>query len=121
MYLAPVVISFTKFLGSKMGIRLLVLVIAGLAALYTIHLLAQDFMKIRMGTKVAARLLLGKREIADPNRNITREEIDFEDKIDWEKVLNRDPLNCALSLICQLSAGAEKDNKEANVIFEFIS
>lgn len=30
-----------------MGIRLLILLAVGLGALYTIHLLAQDFMKIR--------------------------------------------------------------------------
>jgi hypothetical protein len=69
----------------------------------------------------AARLLLGKREISDPYRNITKEEIEFEEKIDWNKVLTRDPFNCALSLVCQLAAGAEKDNEEGNRIYEFIA
>lgn len=55
------------------------------------------------------------------NRNITQEEIEFEEKIDWNKVLNRDPLNCVLSLICQLSAGAEKNTTEANAIYELIT
>lgn len=32
-----------------MGIRLVLLLVVGLGALYTIHLLAQDFMKIRKG------------------------------------------------------------------------
>lgn len=32
-----------------MGIRLILLLVVGLGALYTIHLLAQDFMKIRKG------------------------------------------------------------------------
>jgi hypothetical protein len=47
MNLVPLATTFFKFLGSKMGIRLLILLVVGLGALYTIHLLAQDFMKIR--------------------------------------------------------------------------
>lgn len=49
------------------------------------------------------------------------EKIEFEKKIDWNNVLNRDPFSCALSLVCQLSAGAEKKNIEANNIYEFIA
>jgi hypothetical protein len=67
--------------------------------------------------------LLGKRDVEDVDRfvNITKEEVEFEQKIDWDKILRRDPFNCALSLVCQLAAGAEKDNEEANRIYEFIS
>jgi hypothetical protein len=64
---------------------------------------------------------LGKRDITNANRNITKEEIEFEQKIDWDNVLKRDPFSCALSLVCQLSAGAEKKNEEANNIYEFLS
>lgn len=119
MYLAPLVKSSLKLLGSKMGLRLLLLVIVGLGALYTIHLLAMDFMKLSAG----ATALFGKRDVDSANRlaNITEQEIEFERKIDWNKILSRDPFNCALSLICQLSAGAQKDNEEANRIYEFIS
>lgn len=49
MTLMPVVQAFLKFLGGKMGIRLIILLVVGLGALYTIHLLAQDFMSIRKG------------------------------------------------------------------------
>jgi hypothetical protein len=35
-------------------------------------------------------------------------------------MLKRDPLKCALSLICQIAAGAEKKNAAANAIYEFI-
>jgi uncharacterized membrane protein YuzA (DUF378 family) len=52
MYLLPLVQSFTKFLGTKMAVRLILLLIVGLGALYTIHLLAQDYMKISAGAKV---------------------------------------------------------------------
>jgi NADH:ubiquinone oxidoreductase subunit 3 (subunit A) len=52
MYLVPLATSFSKFLGTKMGVRLLLLAIVGLGALYTIHLLAMDWMKIQTATKV---------------------------------------------------------------------
>lgn len=44
----------------------------------------------------------------------------MEEKIDWDNILNKDPLKCALSLVCQLAAGAEKENNDANQIYEFI-
>lgn len=40
-------VPLLKFLGSKMGIRLLLLLVVGLGALYTIHLLAGDFMRLQ--------------------------------------------------------------------------
>lgn len=36
--------------------------------------------------------------------------------IDWDKIINNDPLNCALLLICQIAAGAEAQNDEAIII-----
>lgn len=32
--------------------------------------------------------------------------------IDWNRILKNDPLKCAQSLICQIVAGAEQDNKD---------
>ncbi|CRK91929.1 CLUMA_CG005547, isoform A [Clunio marinus] len=106
-----------------MGVRLIVMMIVSLGALYTIHLLAQDFTKISSGAGRVASTLFGKRDLDDANRraNITDLEIEFEKKIDWNNILSKDPFNCALSLICQLSAGAEKNNNEANQIYEFIT
>lgn len=68
-------------------------------------------------------MLFGKRDLDSVDRqlNITKQEIEFEQKIDWEKILKRDPFKCALSLVCQLSAGADKKSEEANGIYEFIS
>lgn len=43
----PLATTVLKFLGSKMGVRLLLLLVVGLGALYTIHLLAGDWMKIQ--------------------------------------------------------------------------
>lgn len=45
MYLGSIASSSAKALGLKMGLRFLILLVVGLGALYTIHLLAQDFMK----------------------------------------------------------------------------
>lgn len=39
-----------------MGLRLILLLVVGLGALYTIHLLAQDFMKIQAGSKIGKEL-----------------------------------------------------------------
>jgi len=54
-------------------------------------------------------------------QNFTQLEQAFEHKIDWDKILKSDPLGCALSLICQLAAGAERKDDEANKIYEFIT
>lgn len=32
--------------------------------------------------------------------------------IDWNRIMKKDPLKCAQSLICQIVAGAELDNKD---------
>lgn len=80
-------------------------------------------LKIQIFCFSAAKFLIGKRDVknADRQLNITKQEIEFEQKIEWNKVLSRDPFNCALSLVCQLSAGAAKQDEEANKIYEFIS
>lgn len=36
--------------------------------------------------------------------------------VNWPKILEFDPLKCALSLICELTSGAEKENPEASNI-----
>lgn len=41
-------------------------------------------------------------------------------EVNWNRVLQNDPLNCALLLICEISAGAEDHNKEAHNIFAFV-
>lgn len=59
MYLVPVATSVGKFLGSKMGVRLLILLVVGLGALYTIHLLAQDYMKLSAGKAAGKEKVFG--------------------------------------------------------------
>ncbi|KFB36985.1 AGAP011144-PA-like protein [Anopheles sinensis] len=89
-----------------------------LGSLYTLHLLAQDFMKLSKPLFMAS----GKRD-AGPSLSYNRTAalMDFETKINWNKVLQADPLKCALSLICQLAAGAESQNEQATIIYEFVA
>ncbi|XP_055302774.1 uncharacterized protein LOC129568642 isoform X2 [Sitodiplosis mosellana] len=79
----------------------------GLGALYLLHLLAQDYMKIRKPAAKLAKFLLSKRDLDAVER--------FE--IDWDRILKHDaPFKCAQSLICQITAGTEKDNEDALII-----
>ena len=47
MYLLPLASTAIKIVGPKMGVRLLLLAALGLGALYSIHLLAGDWMKFQ--------------------------------------------------------------------------
>ncbi|XP_058830249.1 uncharacterized protein LOC131689287 isoform X1 [Topomyia yanbarensis] len=98
----------------NMTVKLLILAVVGLGSLYVMHLLAQDFMKLSKPLFMAS----GKRETTTINRTSVLN--NFEQKIDWNSILKRDPLKCSLSLICQLAAGAEPKNTAANAIYEFI-
>ena len=81
----------------------------------------------RIFSNPAGSAIFGKRDVEaaelreELKLNITKQEIEFEQKIEWNKILSRDPFSCALSLVCQLAAGAAKDNEEANRIYEFIT
>ncbi|XP_053677242.1 uncharacterized protein LOC128727360 [Anopheles nili] len=101
-----------------MGWRLIVLAVVTLGSLYTLHLLAQDFMKLSKPLFMA----LGKRDLGPSlSYNRTAALMEFEAKINWNKILQTDPLKCAFSLICQLAAGAEPQDTQAKVIYEFIA
>lgn len=41
-------------------------------------------------------------------------------KIDWNRILEKDPLHCAQSLICQIIAGTEKENEDAIIMSNLI-
>ncbi|XP_050096040.1 uncharacterized protein LOC126577974 isoform X3 [Anopheles aquasalis] len=102
-----------------MGWRFLVLAIVTLGSLYTLHLLAQDFMKLSRPLFMAS---MGKRDLGPSlSYNRTATLMDFEAKINWNQLLRTDPLKCALSLVCQLAAGAEPQNDQAKLIYEFIA
>lgn len=86
----------------------------GLGALYLLHILAQDYMKIRKPAAKLAKFLLTKREVSN-NEDIEKFQID------WDRILTYDkPLGCAQLLICQIEAGVsfpiEKDNEDVIII-----
>lgn len=41
-------------------------------------------------------------------------------EVNWNRILRNDPLNCCLSLVCALAAGAEEQNSEAGNINAFV-
>ncbi|CAD6998373.1 uncharacterized protein LOC101449459 [Ceratitis capitata] len=120
--------------------KLMLLMAMGLGALYMMHLLAQDYNKIRQPVAAAARALVStsnliarvKREVFeensqyqkwwDPKDDMTAENVRNKTtlNIDWKRILSRDPFECLLSLICQLAAGAENNSHEAKFIIEFL-
>ncbi|XP_041781135.1 uncharacterized protein LOC121598402 isoform X2 [Anopheles merus] len=98
--------------------RLIILGIVTLGSLFTLHLLAQDFMKLSKPLFMSS----GKRDLGPSLRyNRTAALLDFESKINWNKILQTDPLKCAFSLVCQLAAGAEPQDAQAKIIYEFIA
>lgn len=90
-------------------IRLIFLAAMGLGSLYMLHILAMDFNRIRKPVTTLAKLLIFKRDVSGVVNNDNIE-------IDWNRIQNNDPLNCAMSLICQIVAGAENNNNEAKNI-----
>ncbi|XP_059617654.1 uncharacterized protein LOC132262399 [Phlebotomus argentipes] len=99
--------------------RLILLGILLLGSLYCLHLLAQDYQKIRRPVQTAAKVAakaLGLDFLAGRRRRA----VDEPPAIDWETLLRHDPLLCASSLVCQLAAGAAVDFDEGVAIKNFI-
>ncbi|XP_061389837.1 uncharacterized protein LOC133325026 [Musca vetustissima] len=125
-----------------MGFRLLILMAMGLGAMYMLHLLAQDWDKIRQPVPAAVSRLLsgasrsyllrGKRDIHGdaighhrhvrriPEKHLARKTNATVNVIDWKRILSRDPFECLQSLVCQLLSGAEKNSEEAVLICDFL-
>lgn len=99
----------------------------GLGTLWVLHLLAQDFNKIRKPVQAATKLLrfLGrrKRDIRDLS-SLESEEDDqnLTHTVNWDFLMKFDPLECAQSLICQLATDEDTylEESEANNIKRFI-
>ncbi|XP_055384590.1 uncharacterized protein LOC129614184, partial [Condylostylus longicornis] len=126
--------------------KLVMLAAMGLASLYMMHLLAMDYMKIQKIMSVAQRLspaiasaaralLRGKRDLSsfritnnttiskfNTNFGLSKEEEEvldnFKDnlKFNWDAILKMDFLKCSQSLICQITAGAVKNETIAENI-----
>ncbi|XP_067626258.1 uncharacterized protein [Eurosta solidaginis] len=119
---------------------LILLMGMGLGALYMMHLLAQDYNKIRRPVSAAARALVSasnlvprvKREtpksitkvymwVSQPEQSATQSSQNATSlNIDWKRILSRDPFECLQSLICQLASGAETQSHEAKLLLEFV-
>ncbi|KAG8270062.1 hypothetical protein J6590_093537, partial [Homalodisca vitripennis] len=88
-------------------LRLAILAAAGLAGMYMVHLLAQDWTKIRPNTPNLTPLIqqalqgiqgLSKRSIPDGIVDDSLNEIPT-----WDSALEQDPLGCARKLVCTLA------------------
>ncbi|XP_055838410.1 LOW QUALITY PROTEIN: uncharacterized protein LOC129906620 [Episyrphus balteatus] len=99
-----------------MGIRLVILAVMGLGAMYMMHLLAQDYDRIRRPIKAIQRALRGKRDVMDTYES--NEVVDI--NVNWKGILDQDPLSCLQSLICQIVSGAQSNDTEAETFMEFI-
>uniref|UniRef100_A0A034V206 Uncharacterized protein n=1 Tax=Bactrocera dorsalis TaxID=27457 RepID=A0A034V206_BACDO len=103
-------------------LKLILLMAMGLGAMYMVHLLAQDYNKIRQPVAAAARAIVSssnlrtraKRDIYENVTNTTTL------NIDWKIILSRDPFECLQSLICQLMSGADTHSLEAKLLMEFL-
>lgn len=98
-------------------IKLVILAGLGLAGLWMVHTLAQDFSQINNqgnhggggggGKAISGELNLYKRSIQDNTP-----------QINWSYVLSRDPAGCARSFICQLVAQDENLTQEEQIILD---
>lgn len=123
-------------------VRVMILMAMGLGAMYMLHLLAQDWNKIRRPIPQAVTRLLtgasgnldsfitrGKRDLSQMNlinhsKLLNANEIKRTNStavtIDWKRLLSRDPFECLQSLVCQLFSGAEKNSHEALLLVDFL-
>ncbi|XP_050300958.1 uncharacterized protein LOC126739355 isoform X2 [Anthonomus grandis grandis] len=95
-------------------VKLVILAGLGLAGLWMVHTLAQDFSNITQNGFGSAgedhgggAKLFNDQEIKVFKRSIQNQK--NEHRINWEMVIKRDPASCARSFICQLAATKEAD------------
>uniref|UniRef100_A0A1I8NZG5 Uncharacterized protein n=1 Tax=Stomoxys calcitrans TaxID=35570 RepID=A0A1I8NZG5_STOCA len=125
-----------------MGFRLMIVMVMGLGAMYMLHLLAQDWDKIRQPLPPRVSRLLtgasaslnnyivrGKRDLSlgqqrqlrqMPDQYVAKRTNATENVIDWKRILSRDPFECLQSLVCQLLSGAETNAQESVIICDFL-
>jgi hypothetical protein len=119
-------VKIEKLYVSTLLFRFLILALVGLGSLYVLHLLAMDFQRIgRPIVQGASTLYMGAQNLfgkrAANGDNVIMDEMSMNATLNWDMILQKDPFNCALSLICQIAAGAEKSSEEANRIYEVVS
>lgn len=87
-------------------IRLVILAGLGLAGLWMVHTLAQDFSHLNLGGLGSGGHggSGGSKELGGDLNLYKRSIQDDKPTINWDYVLSRDPASCARSFICQLAA-----------------
>lgn len=126
--LLTVLIGFAK---THNFVKLVILAGLGLAGLWMVHTLAQDFNAIQgntannlktyhsnnfphnSGSEAANSVSIFKRSISESQSP--------SNQINWELVLSRDPASCARSFLCQLAALDEKTlSKEERLMLKLV-
>lgn len=127
------ILLFAAIVGFAKGhhfIRLVILAGLGLAGLWMVHTLAQDFNTIQTNTLNN----INNNNNDDQNNNNNGggyqtslfkrsipEATNHHSQINWEVVLSRDPASCARSFLCQLAASEEKTlSKEEKIILNLV-
>ncbi|XP_046995688.1 uncharacterized protein LOC124607407 [Schistocerca americana] len=92
-------------------IRLALVAVMGLAGMYMLHVLAQDYNAIRqpVRAKVASAILrsvIAKRSAAD-SPVVGEAASAGRPSLDWGRVLRADPAGCARRVLCELAAKPE--------------
>ncbi|KAF7280842.1 hypothetical protein GWI33_005443 [Rhynchophorus ferrugineus] len=108
-------------------IRVVVMAGLGLAGLWMMHTLAQDFQGIMKNGFGSATNLFGAGSRGEEQTYTNNEELkvfkrsinDVSNKpqINWDVIIKRDPVSCARSFICQLQASKDEElTREEKII-----
>lgn len=101
------------FAKAHQFIRLVILASLGLAGLWMVHTLAQDYNKIQ---STAGDVQSSGGDTRIFKRSV---EADQNNEINWETILSKDPASCTRSFICQLAATDRKSlSKEEFIMLE---
>lgn len=107
------IVTIIGFAKAHHFVRLVILASLGLAGLWMVHTLAQDYNKIQTGS--------GDGQSSGGDTRIFKRSVekDHNYQINWETILSKDPASCARSFLCQLAATDRKDlSKEELLMLE---
>ncbi|XP_066263039.1 uncharacterized protein [Euwallacea similis] len=113
-----ILIAAMGFTKAANFMRVVVMAGLGLAGLWMLHTLAQDFNSIMQGgfgsggggDHGTSKLFNNNNgESSEPIKVFKRSIEERQPQINWELVIKRDPASCARSFICQLAASKEHE------------
>lgn len=121
--LLAIIIGFVK---AHNFMKLVILAALGLAGLWMVHTLAQDFNSIQSNSQNSLNnnnnnnndgsglgINIFKRSISEVEKH--------PNQINWEIILSRDPASCARSFLCQLAALPDKTlSKEESLMLSLV-